>query len=87
MGLARIKRVGAVHGDVEEAHALDINFEDGDVGAETGGHHSALCATHAGRLRPPLGWSYQDRRTARPAALAPPNPQPPNLQAPPAIAV
>jgi hypothetical protein len=68
-----------------------------DPGADTGGHHSALCATHAGRLRPPVGWSCQDRRTARPSTLPPPTQQQqqqqhpqqssPAMQAPPAIAV
>jgi hypothetical protein len=38
-----------------------------DPAAETGGHHSALCAAHASRLRAPKGWSCQDRRTYRPA--------------------
>lgn len=55
-----------------------------DPGADTGGHHSALCATHAGRLRPPQGWSCQDRRTARTMPLPPPSAA---MQAPPAIAV
>jgi hypothetical protein len=36
-----------------------------DPGGDKAGHHSALCATHAGRLRPPVGWSFQDRRTSR----------------------
>jgi hypothetical protein len=59
-----------------------------DPGVEAGGHHSALCAAHAGRLRPPQGWSFQDRRTAR-ASAAPPPPPPVNSgqEAPPAIAV
>jgi hypothetical protein len=39
-----------------------------DPGAESGGHHSALCAAHASRLRAPKGWSCQDRRTHRPPA-------------------
>jgi len=38
----------------------------------TGGHHSALCAAHASRFRPPVGWSCHDRRTQRsvPPAIA-----------------
>ena len=35
--LARIERVGVVHGDVEEAHPFEVDFEDGDVGADPGG--------------------------------------------------
>jgi hypothetical protein len=40
-----------------------------DPGIDLGGHHSALCAAHAGRLRVPQGWSCQDRRIFRLAAV------------------
>ncbi|HEX3541350.1 MAG TPA: DUF3499 family protein [Acidimicrobiales bacterium] len=39
-----------------------------DPGADSSGHHSALCAAHAGRLRPPQGWSCHDRRTGHAVA-------------------
>jgi hypothetical protein len=62
-----------------------------DPGVDAVGHHSALCAIHAGRMRPPIGWSCQDRRTGRsPAApMAAPAPAPhvaPSEVAPPETA-
>lgn len=48
--------------------------DPGEEGAA--GHHSALCATHAGRLRPPKGWSYQDRRSGPAAGSLLPPPRP-----------
>lgn len=48
-----------------------------DPGVNPAGHHSALCASHAGRLRPPRGWTCQDRRS--PPAARPP--EPPGLAA------
>lgn len=47
-----------------------------DPGIDIGGHHSALCATHAARLRAPQGWSCQDRRIARPSLGVTPQPAP-----------
>lgn len=62
-----------------------------DPGADPAGHHSALCATHAARLRPPQGWTCQDRRSpgAPPPLFAPPTiaavtvppPEPPGVAA------
>ena len=37
-GLARIKGVRGAHGDVEKAHPLEIDLEDGHIGAEAGAH-------------------------------------------------
>jgi hypothetical protein len=39
-----VEGVGAVEGDVEVAHALDVHFEDGDVSAEAGGHAGGVDA-------------------------------------------
>src|SRR5699024_8257231 len=47
VGQVRLVRVNGVraHGDVEEAHALEIHREDGDVRADAGGHAGG---SHAG---------------------------------------
>lgn len=34
-----------------------------DAPSAAGGHHWALCAEHAARLRPPRGWEQVDRRS------------------------
>ena len=47
MGFAGIQRVRAVHGDVEETHAFDIDFEDRDIGPEAGRHARGVHARSA----------------------------------------
>ncbi|MGH9121219.1 MAG: DUF3499 family protein [Acidimicrobiales bacterium] len=39
--------------------------------AEARGHHWALCYRHTSRLRAPVGWSLQDRRSGPRATRAP----------------
>ena len=58
-----------------------------DPDPENGGHHCALCPLHAARLRPPLGWTYYDRRTLPPTAAPAAPPGVRAREAPPAIAV
>ena len=38
VGLIRKEGVGGVHGDIEKAHAFEVDLEDGDIGAEACGH-------------------------------------------------
>jgi hypothetical protein len=38
VGLIRKEGVGGMHGDIEKAHAFEVNLEDGDIGAEACGH-------------------------------------------------
>ena len=35
-----------------------------DIGSAPDGSHLPLCITHADRLRVPMGWRLEDRRTA-----------------------
>jgi hypothetical protein len=42
VGLIRKKGVGGVHGDIEKAHAFEVDLEDGDIGAEACGHASGI---------------------------------------------
>ena len=44
VGLVGKEGVSRVHGDVEEAHSLQIHLEDGDIRAEPGGHASGVDA-------------------------------------------
>lgn len=46
-GLAGEEGVGGVEGDIEEAHAFDIDLEDGDIGAEARGHAGGVHAGYA----------------------------------------
>lgn len=41
----------------------------GDLTAEADPNLVDLCADHAGRLTPPIGWTLSDTRTAVPAAI------------------
>ncbi len=38
VGLIGKEGVGGVHGDIEKAHAFEVDLEDGDIGAEACGH-------------------------------------------------
>ena len=37
VGLGGVEGVGALHGDIEEAHSLEVHFENGDIGTDSGG--------------------------------------------------
>ena len=59
-GFAGIEGVGGLHGDVEVAHTLHVHFEDGDVGAEAGGHAGGVDA--GGAAAEDYDFSWQDSR-------------------------
>ena len=42
MGLIRKEGVGGVHGDIEKAHAFEVDLENGDIGAEACGHAGGI---------------------------------------------
>ena len=42
VGLIRKEGVGGVHGDIEKAHAFEVDLEDGDIGAEACGHAGGI---------------------------------------------
>ena len=42
MSLIRKEGVGGVHGDIEKAHAFEVDLEDGDIGAEACGHAGGI---------------------------------------------
>ncbi len=42
VGLIRKKGGGGVHGDIEKAHAFEVDLEDGDIGAEACGHAGGI---------------------------------------------
>jgi len=44
VGLAGVEGVGAVHGDIQETHPLDIHLEDGDICAQSICHAGGIDA-------------------------------------------
>ena len=42
VGLIRKEGVGGVHGDIEKAHAFEVDLEDGDIGPEACGHAGGI---------------------------------------------
>ncbi len=38
VGLIGKEGVGGMHGDIEKAHAFEVDLENGDIGAEASGH-------------------------------------------------
>src|SRR5687768_3182333 len=44
MRFVRVKRVGAVERDVEEAHSFKIDFQDGDIATKACGHSRGVDA-------------------------------------------
>ena len=60
MRFVRVKRMRAVHRDVEETHPLDVHFEDRHVGAEAIGHARGVDAR-----RPAAEHDHAARQHAR----------------------
>ena len=56
VGFAGVKGVGGVEGDIEEAHAFEVDFEDGDIRAEAGGHAGGVDAGDAAAEDDDFAW-------------------------------
>ena len=58
MGLIRKEGVGGVHSNIKKAHAFEVDFENGDIGAEASGHTGGVDAGGTAADDDDATWEY-----------------------------